>query len=258
MHIADMDIDIAEQTDETTPDTDPDDYLTEDERADIEAQEEALDAEEEARETSLLARGCLEVAAGFAILAALVLILDLGFGVCFFYELPQFCLPMTLAAGSLLALTTGLFASYRKAFAAFVLIATVWFLVATYVVTNYQFPEVIPTTLPEVGEEVVLTQITTPINANLCVDDVKIGGILSMRFKVPVHPKYVPLRYQVTLTWNENMNRVDLQYNEQLWATYDPARKHWADALHSEREEEETTEATTEPHYSKTKHSAKK
>lgn len=258
MHFADMDIDIAEQTDETTPDTDSDDYLTEDERADIEAQEEALDAEEEARDTSLLARSGLEAAAGFAILAALVLILDLAGGICLFYELPQFCLPMTLAAGSLLALTTGLFASYRKVFAGLVLIASVWFLVATYVVTNYQFPEVIPTTLPQVGEEVVLTQITTPINANLCVDDVKIPGILSKRYKVPVHPKYVPLSYQVALTWNENMDRVELFYNEQLWATYDPTRKHWADVLHSEREEENVTEATTEPHYSKTKHSAKK
>ena len=250
MNTPNIDFDIAEQT-EQDADTEDTDFLTEEEQEEIEEQENALDAEEEARETSLFARGCLEVAAGFAAAAALVLLLELAGGVCIGYELPQFCLPMTLGAGCLIALTTGLFASYRKTFAAFSLIVTVWFLVAVYCVTNYQFPEVIPTTLPGTETKVVLTQITTPINANLCVDDVMIPGVAAKRFKVPVHPKYVPLRYQVALTWNEEMERTELYYNESLWATYDTKHKKWSDVLHSERAE--TTEAATEPKVTETK-----
>ena len=239
----------TETQDEQLETEDSENYLTEEERAAIEEQEDEFDRADDARRMSAFSRGCLEVAGAFAILAALLILLEKGAGLCFGYGLPQFFLPLCCAAGSLMALTTCLFSMLRKGLAAFFLINTLWFVVLLYCVTNYQFPEVIPTTLPEVGQPVVLTQITTPIGVNLCIDEEILPGVLSKRFKVPVHPKYIPLHHQVELTWSEEYGRVLLHYNGKLWAVYDPEKKKWTDTLHSgirteETEETETTEET--------------
>lgn len=212
---------------------------------------------EEARKFSRFSRGCLEVAGGFAGLAALLLLFE-QIGICFAYQLPQLCLPLTLAAGSLLALTVCLFSALRKALASFVLILTIWFLILVYAVTNFQFPEVIPTTLPHTEKAVVLTQITTPLNANLCVDEILIPGVVCKRFKLPVHPKYIPLHYQVQLLWDEETSRNELYYNDLLWATYDPSRKRWTNAVSTGSIVEYTTEPpqtapqTRKPHHTGT------
>ena len=194
-----------------------------------EPDEEAENAEAE-RKLSRFSRGCLEVAGAFAGLAAMILLFE-QIGICFAYELPQLCLSLTLAAGSLLALTVSLFSALRKGLASLVLIITIWFLIVVYAVTNFQFPEVIPTVLPHTEKAVVLTQITTPLNSNLCVDEILIPGVVCKRFKLPVHPKYIPLRYQVKLLWNEEHSQNELYYNDLLWATYDPAKKHWTNAV---------------------------
>lgn len=223
------DIDIA--IEEAPPgDETADSYLTEEERQAIAEQEDALDAEEDARQLSRFSRGCLEVAGGFAALAAIVLLLG-QVGICIGYELGQLVLPLTLACGSLIALCACLVSAYRKGLAAGVIITTIWFLVVTYGVTNFQFPEVIPTTLPHVEQPVVLTQITTPIGSTLCIDRILIPGVVSKRFKVHVHPRYIPLSYQVRMEWNDIENTVELFYNDQLWAVYDPERKHWSNVL---------------------------
>lgn len=219
--------------------------FTAEELEEIAAQEDALDAEEDERKMSRFSRGCLEVAAVFAGIAALLLLLG-QVGICIGYELGQLVLPLTFASGSLIALTVSLFSAYRRTLASFVMILTVWFLVVTYVVTNYQFPEVIPTTLPHTETDVVLTQITTPLNATLCVDEVLIPGVMSRRFKVPVHPKYIPFGYQVALQWSEDEAQVELYYNEQLWALYDPEKKRWETVLQSMTASEQATEETTE------------
>ncbi len=218
---------------QNTAEQEPDDYLTEEERAAIEEQEDEFDAQEEEHRLSLFARGCLEVAGVFAGLAALVLILG-QVGICIGCGLGQLVVPLTLAAGSLLALTTCLFSSFHKALGGAALVVTIWFIILVYGITNFQFPEVIETTLPHTGEKVVLTQITTPIGATLCVDDILIPGAVSKRFKMPVHPKYIPFGYQVRLDWNEEFERVDLYYNEKIWAVYDPERKRWENAAGKE------------------------
>ena len=97
--------------------------------------EEAENAEAE-RKLSRFSRGCLEVAGAFAGLAAVLLLFE-QIGICFAYELPQLCLPLTLAAGSLLALTVSLFSAFRKGLASFVLIITIWFLIIVYAVYIY-------------------------------------------------------------------------------------------------------------------------
>ena len=221
---------------------------------DEEAEAAAEDAEE-ARRFSRFSRGCLEVAGLFAGLAAALLLLE-QIGICFIYELPQLCLPLTLAGGSLLALTVCLFSALRKTLACFTMIVTIWFLIIVYAITNFQFPEVIPTTLPHTEADIVLTQITTPMNANLCVDEILIPGIVCKRFKLPVHPKYIPLHYQVQLLWNEDSGQNELYYNDLLWATYDPDKKHWTNATSigsmAETETEpppETAPMTRKPHY---------
>lgn len=210
--------------------------FTAEEQEEIAAQEAALDAEEEERRTSRFARGCLEVAALFAGIAAALLLLG-QIGICIGYELGLLVLPLTFASGSLIALTVSLFSAYRKTLASFVMILAIWFLVVTYVVTNYQFPEVIPTRLPHEETDVILTQITTPINATLCVDEVLIPGVVSKRFKLPVHPKYIPFGYQVDLQWNADEENVGLYYNEQLWAVYDPEKQHWETVIQSALEQ---------------------
>ena len=219
---------LTEETAEVTPEekTELTDELSDEEEN---PDEEAENAEAE-RQFSRFSRGCLEVAGAFAGLAAVLLLFE-QIGICFAYELPQLCLPLTLAAGSLLALTVSLFSAFRKGLASFVLIVTIWFLIIVYAVTNFQFPEVIPTRLPQTEKAVVLTQITTPLNANLCVDEILIPGVVCKRFKLPVHPKYIPLHYQVKLLWNEEHSQNELYYNDLLWATYDPARKHWTNAV---------------------------
>ena len=195
---------------------------------DEDAEDAAAEAEEQ-QKFSRFSRGCLEVAGLFAGLAALLLLFE-QIGICFFYHLPQLCLPLTLAAGSLLALTVCLFSALQKGLACGVMIVTIWFLIVVYAVTNFQFPEVIPTTLPETGTQVVLTQITTPLSANLCVDEILIPGVICKRFKLPVHPQYIPLHYQVKLIWNAETARNELYYNDLLWATYDPGKKRWTNA----------------------------
>ena len=229
-------------------------YDMEEPDSESEDTEEAQAAAEEERRFSRFSRGCLEVAGAFAGLAALLLLLE-QIGICFIYQLPQLCLPLTLAAGSLLALTVCLFSALRKALACFVLLVTIWFLIVVYAITNFQFPEVIPTTLPHTEKAVVLTQITTPLNANLCVDEILISNVVCKRFKLPVHPKYIPLHYQVQLTWNEETGRNELYYNELLWATYDPGRKRWTNAtsigsiVPETTEPPETAPMTRKPHY---------
>ena len=230
--------------------------LTEDpaEEETAEDTEDAAEAAEEERKFSRFSRGCLEVAGLFAGLAALLLLFE-QIGICFAYELPQLCLPLTLAGGSLLALTVCLFSAMRKALASFVLIVTIWFLILVYAVTNFQFPEVIPTALPHTEKQVVLTQITTPLNANLCVDEILIPGVVCKRFKLPVHPKYIPLHYQVQLLWNEESLQNELYYNDLLWATYDPSRKRWKNAVsvgsivEYTTEPPETAPMTRKPHH---------
>ena len=246
MQSADFDLETR------TEEEDAESFLTEEERAAIEAQEDAFDQEDEERQMSAFSRGCLEVAGFFAILAALIFFLEHGGGICIGYMLPQLFVPLCCVAASMLALTTCLFSMLRKGLAAVVLIVTVWFLVLLYGVTNYQFPEVIPTSLPHTEEPVLLTQITTPIAVNLCVDEELIPGVVSRRFKVPVHPRYVPLNYQVSMVWSEEHERVLLYYNEKLWAVYDPGKSRWTDTLHSgispeeDTGQEQTTAATTQ------------
>ncbi|MCR5718734.1 MAG: hypothetical protein K6F80_06855 [Oscillospiraceae bacterium] len=210
-----------------------DDEYEEPEETEEEAEaEEEVEAEEEAEEErriSRFTRGCLEVAGFYAALAFLLLLLE-QFGICIGYELPQLFLPLTMVAGSLLALTVCLYSALRKALASFVMVVSIWFLIMLYAITNFQFPEVIPTKLPETNKEIVLTQITTPINANLCVDEILIPGIVSRRFKMPVHPKYVPLRYQVQLLYNEETKCDELYYNDILWAVYTPNKNRWTNA----------------------------
>jgi hypothetical protein len=239
--------------DETAEDDPVEEDPADEDPAEDEIAEEAEAAEEE-RKFSRFSRGCLEVAGLFAGLAALLLLFE-QIGICFAYELPQLCLPLTLAGGSLLALTVCLFSAMRKALASFVLIVTIWFLILVYAVTNFQFPEVIPTTLPHTEKQVVLTQITTPLNANLCVDEILIPGVVCKRFKLPVHPKYIPLHYQVQLLWNEETSQNELYYNDLLWATYDPSRKRWKNAVsvgsivEYTTEPPETAPMTRKPHH---------
>ena len=239
---------------EETPEPPFEDDVTDEE---AEAAEEAAEEAEEERRLSRFSRGCLEVAGVFAGLAALLLLLE-QIGICFIYQLPQLCLPLTLAAGSLLALTVCLFSALRKGLACLVTIVTIWFLIVVYAVTNFQFPEVIPTTLPHTGKAVVLTQITTPLNANLCVDEILIPNIVCKRFKLPVHPKYIPLNYQVKLLWNEESGMNELYYNDLLWATYDPAKRRWTNATSIGSIVEYTTEPpqtapmTRKPHHTHT------
>ena len=243
MPAADVHTKPAETTEE-----DDDSFLTEEERSAIAAQEDAFDQDDDERNMSKFSRGCLEIAVVFALLAVLLLLLEQSTGLCIGYELPQLFVMLCCVAVSLLALTTCLFSMLRKGIAAVVLIASLWFIVLLYCITNYQFPEVIPTRLPNTEQDVVLTQITTPIGVNLCIDDVLIPGVMSRRFKVPVHPRYMPLRYQVALEWSEEHGCVLLYYNDQFWAAYDPEKNRWSDALHSgirlDTEETEETEET--------------
>ncbi|MDE5565212.1 MAG: hypothetical protein K2I93_08640 [Oscillospiraceae bacterium] len=215
----------------------PDDELTEDEEA-------ALEAEEKHRHTRF-ARGCLEVAVFMLVLAGAFTLLELKANISVLYILPPHILPLACMATSLLALMVGLFGIRRNAFAMMVMVLSGWMVLFVYAMIYLQEPETIHKAVPGTDKNVVLTLVSTLGSATLYIDEPIVENVVSYHWKLPVHDKNMPLDDLVVLELQES-GEVHLLFDERLWAVYDPETNVWADVLHHEESEQTETEEETE------------
>ncbi len=212
-----------------------DDVLTEEEEAELEAEEQ--------RRHTRFAKGCLEAAACMLLLAGIFALLELKANISVLYILPPHVLPLACMAASFLALMVGLFGIRRNAFAMMVMVLSGWMILFVYAMIYLQEPETIHREVPGTDKSIVLTLVSTPGSAILHIDEPIIEGVMSHHWKLPVHDRNVPLDDLIVLE-QQASGDVHLLFDGRLWAVYDPESNNWTDVLHQEKTEQ--TEAETE------------